>query len=170
MSDRNKLNDGWIPAIEYGHILERVPTLCVDLLPLSVGADSIGLIRRETYGGGQGWCMVGGAVKRNEPLVAAIERHVKCTLGDDIGFELPSPQPLWVAEYFTRPEIGDLHDPRKHAVALTYAATFHSDAQAQPRGEALEFRWFGLDELGSINFGFGQGSVVERVLAIDSSS
>jgi hypothetical protein len=32
-------------------------------------------------------------------------------------------------------------------------------------GEALEFGWFKIDQLSEVNFGFGQGEAVARVLA-----
>jgi ADP-ribose pyrophosphatase YjhB (NUDIX family) len=159
----NKSGDDWIPQAEYDAIQARVPILCVDLLPIRAGREEIGMIRRETHSGGEGWCMIGGAVKRNEGLVEAITRHVQSTLGIGLAFELCTPEPLTVAEYFPDPTVGKLHDPRKHAVALTYAAECSGEPQA--RGEALEFRWFRRNELDDVQFGFGQGAVVTRVLA-----
>jgi ADP-ribose pyrophosphatase YjhB (NUDIX family) len=156
-------DNGWIPQAEYDLIQKRVPILCVDLLPLDRGThQGVGLIRRETYDGNEGWCMIGGAVKRNEGLLSALGRHVRSTLGDRVEYELASTEPQFVAEYFTEPGIGELHDPRKHAIALTYAAVCEGSPLAC--GEALEFRWFDRTELDSVEFGFGQGAVVRRVL------
>lgn len=160
MTDRG---DGrLIPKAEYDLIQARVPILCVDLLPVNAASDAIGLIRRETPGEGEGWCLVGGAVVRNEPLLEAIDRHVHSTLGDRFDFRLASQEPLAVIEYFTEPSLGEFHDPRKHAVALSYVAI--CQGEPEPVGEALEFRWFARSEIGCVEFGFGQGAVVERLL------
>ena len=77
--------DRWIPEEEYKLIEASVPILCVDVLLLSTSTPPmIGLIQRDTYNGGRGWCLVGGAVLRDEPLAAAVERHVQATLGSEI--------------------------------------------------------------------------------------
>lgn len=162
MNQPGDRGDDWIPQEEYERIQARVPILCVDLLPLQPSTGAVGLIRRETYGGNEGWCLIGGAVKRNEDLLAAIARHVDSTLGGDVEHELSSDEPLVVAQYFTEARAGRLHDPRKHAVALSYTGTLHGDPQ--PQGEAIEFRWFGPDELDTVHFGFGQGDVVGELL------
>lgn len=161
-SDPSNSDDRWIPSAEYDLIQARVPILCVDLLILDRGRKKVGLIRRETYDGGEGWCMIGGAVKRNECLLAAVERHVISTLGEEIAFDLLSPEPFTIAEYLTDADPAGLHDPRKHAVALTYAAS--CAGSPRPQGEALEFRWFDRGELSEVPFGFGQGIVVARLL------
>jgi ADP-ribose pyrophosphatase YjhB (NUDIX family) len=158
----------WIPKEEYDLIQARVPILCVDLLPVNAARDAIGLIRRETPEGGEGWCLVGGAVVRNEPLIEAISRHVRSTLGDGVDFSLVSQQPLAIIEYFTESSLGEFHDPRKHAVALSYAAI--CQGEPNPAGEALEFRWFARKEIDGIEFGFGQGAVVEQLLSRLSDS
>jgi hypothetical protein len=67
-----------------------------------------------------------------------------------------------VVEYFADPGIGEFHDPRKHAIALTYSGVCRG--APEPLGEAHEFRWYPVDSLGSVSFGFGQDRVVERVL------
>ena len=153
----------WIPKAEYDLIQARVPILCVDLLPVNAARDAIGLIRRETPDDGEGWCLIGGAVVRNEPLLDAIARHVRSTLGDRFDFRLVSQQPLTIIEYFAEPSRGEFHDPRKHAVALSYVAI--CQGEPSPAGEALEFRWFAREEIGGIEFGFGQGAAVKRLLS-----
>ena len=161
-----ELPNGWIAADEYERIQARVPIACVDILPLEETTRAVGLIRRSTHEDRQGWCLVGGAVLRGESLKTAIERHVRSCLGDRLSCRLCSEQPLHVAEYFPDAAAGELHDPRKHAIALTYVATCAGEASA--RGEALEFRWFEREELEKVEFGFGQGAVVAKLLdAID---
>jgi ADP-ribose pyrophosphatase YjhB (NUDIX family) len=155
--------DRWIPDEEYALIQARVPILCVDLLLLSTSTPPrIGLVHRVTHDGGQGWCLVGGAVLRDEPLTAAAKRHLQATLGGEIVLQPSTLQLHEIIEYFTRPELGEFHDPRKHAVALTYSACV--DGRPAPQGEALSFRWFHQDQLRGIQFGFGHGRVVDRVL------
>ena len=133
--------DRWIPEAEYELIRARVPILCVDFIPLSLDQPPmIGLIRRETYDDRQGWCLVGGAVLRDEPLLTAVERHLHATLGDEIQLDSGTLRLLDIIEYFTKPGHGQFHDPRKHSVAPTYFG--RCSGLVQPCGEALEFRWF----------------------------
>lgn len=153
----------WIPENEYAFIRSRVPIVCVDILlrrqdnPLEIG-----LIHRETYAGRLGWCLVGGSVLRDEPLFAALKRHVLATLGDNIQIDRKTVELATVAEYFTVSRPGELHDPRKHAVSLTYTALCSGDPE--PAGEARDFAWFQVDQLISVPFGFGQDRVVSEVL------
>jgi ADP-ribose pyrophosphatase YjhB (NUDIX family) len=141
-----------------------VPIAGVDLLPVKEGpTPEIGLILRDTYHGRRGWCLVGGGIFLDETLAAAIRRHVETTLGPDVTYETASLRFVTVAEYFTRPGLGELHDPRKHSIASTYAFTLRG--VPRPMGEALDFRWFAVDDLPAPGeFGFDQGKVVDTVL------
>lgn len=121
------------------------------------------LIRRTTPDG-EGWCLVGGRVLLNEHLPVAVERHVTATLGPAVRVDRSTLELGAVIEYFTEPAMGDFCDPRKHAVALTYAATCECTDEPEALGEALEFGWFSIDRLPEVNFGFGQGEAVARVL------
>jgi ADP-ribose pyrophosphatase YjhB (NUDIX family) len=163
MDRPNDSSDTWIPCDEYQQIQQRVPILCVDLLLLGPSADAVGLIRRATYAGNEGWCLIGGAVGRNEALLSALARHVEDTLGPAVSYDLASLDPLAIAEYFTEPLAGQLHDPRKHAVALSYVGTLTGEPHVG--GEATAFRWFGRSELETVDFGFDQGRVVSRLLS-----
>jgi ADP-ribose pyrophosphatase YjhB (NUDIX family) len=161
--DKVGAGDRWIPKEEYAHIQESVPIVCVDLVLLSANTPPrIGLVHRDTYDGRQGWCLVGGAVLRDEPLTTAAKRHIQATLGDGMSLQPSTLQFHEVVEYFTKPELGEFYDPRKHAVAVTYSARV--DGQPAPRGEALSFQWFYRDRLPEIEFGFGHGRVVDRIL------
>jgi ADP-ribose pyrophosphatase YjhB (NUDIX family) len=162
--DKVGSGDRWIPEDEYTAITKRVPILCVDVLPLRTKPHpAIGLIFRETYNGGRGWCLVGGAVLHNEPLPDALRRHVSTTLGQRASIEVSTLELADVIEYFTEPNIGDFYDPRKHAVALTYIAEVKGSVV--PMGEALKFQWFAIEEPPEPNsFGFGQERVVQRLL------
>jgi ADP-ribose pyrophosphatase YjhB (NUDIX family) len=156
--------DRWIPDDEYNAITNRVPIVCVDLLPLAPDRSSaIGLILRETYDGNRGWCLVGGAVLLNESLADAVGRHVSSTLGTDMSLRGSTLEFVDVIEYFSEPNRGDFYDPRKHSVGLSYVAEVEGSPVAQ--GEALEFQWFPAGRLPSPDsFGFGQERVVQRLL------
>lgn len=157
--------DRWIPQRDYDLILGRVPILCVDLIPLSEDSPpKVGLIERDTYAGGKGWCLVGGAVLRDEPLTTAVIRHLKATLGHRIEVDPDSLKLLAIVQYFTDPRIGRFHDPRKHAVSLTYTGRCCGDAQVQQNGEAHDFAWFSPGELDQLPYGFGQGELVASYL------
>jgi hypothetical protein len=56
--------DRWIPEDEYARIQKRVPILCVDVALQTPDGEAVGLIRRDTYGDGEGWCLIGGSVVR----------------------------------------------------------------------------------------------------------
>jgi ADP-ribose pyrophosphatase YjhB (NUDIX family) len=149
---------------DWNLVCESVPILCVDVI-LSPADDArkLALIRRTTPDG-NGWCLVGGRVLLNEHLSAAVERHVTATLGPTVRVDRSTLELGAVIEYFSEPDMGDFHDPRKHAVALTYSATCECTGEPEALGEALEFGWFGIDQLSGVNFGFGQGEAVARVL------
>ena len=155
----------WLPEQDWNLIRNSVPILCVDVL-LSPSEDPrrVALVRRATYSGGEGWCLIGGRVLRNEHLHPAVERHVAATLGPLVRIDRSTLELGAVIEYFTEPDIGDFYDPRKHAVALTYSASCEYTGEPEAQGEALEFGWFKIDELSEVNFGFGQGEAVARVL------
>jgi|ERR1039457_269211 ADP-ribose pyrophosphatase YjhB (NUDIX family) len=157
--------DRLLPGEDYEFIKARVPILCVDvLLSPKDGPQRVGLIHRMTYDGGDGWCLVGGRVLRNEHLADAVDRHVRATLGEGISLDRSTLEFGTAIEYFSEPLEGEFYDPRKHAVALTYTAFCEGGAEAL--GEALKFQWFEISELPGVNFGFGQGEVVSRLLQI----
>jgi ADP-ribose pyrophosphatase YjhB (NUDIX family) len=155
-----------LPEKDWKLVCDSVPILCVDVL-LSPKGDprQVALIRRTTYeGASEGWCLVGGRVLRNEHLPAAVQRHVAATLGPALQVDQSTLELAAVIEYFSRRDLGEFYDPRKHAVALTYAASCECTGEPQPQGEALEFGWFGIDQLSEVNFGFGQDKAVAQVL------
>jgi ADP-ribose pyrophosphatase YjhB (NUDIX family) len=149
---------------DWNFVCKSVPILCVDvLLSPDNDAQQLALIRR-TAPDGDGWCLIGGRVLLNEHLPAAVERHVAATLGPTVRVDRSTLELGAVVEYFTEPGLGDFYDPRKHAVALTYSATCECTGEPEALGEALEFGWFGIDQLSEVNFGFGQGEAVARAL------
>jgi ADP-ribose pyrophosphatase YjhB (NUDIX family) len=164
-SDIIGAGNGWIPDELYKSIESSVPILCVDVLLSPHDAPrQIGLIRRITHDDSFGWCLIGGRVLHDESLSDAVDRHVLATLGESMKIIRSSMRLGAVIEYFSKPGLGDFHDPRKHAVALTYAAACEFDEEPAVHGEAVDFRWFSIGELPAIDFGFGQGEAVARVL------
>jgi ADP-ribose pyrophosphatase YjhB (NUDIX family) len=167
MAQGDQVNAGarWIPPHEYDLILSRVPILCVDLILLSGDEPAkVGLIKRDTYAGGNGWCLIGGAVIRDEPLPAAVVRHLRATLGYGMDADLNSLKLFGVVQYFTDPRTGRFHDPRKHAVSLTYVGRCIGKAQVRKSGEARDFAWFSREELDELTYGFRQGEIIASYL------
>jgi hypothetical protein len=99
----------------------------------------------------------------NEPIEAAIRRHLRVTLGGEVEVRAETLRFATVIEYFSQRDLGEFYDSRKHAIALTYTAT--CAGCPKPRGEALDFRWFLPNQLPTNDqFGFGQDRVVMRIL------
>lgn len=163
MEDVMQAGGQWLPPGDYEFIQARVPVLCTDVLVRDAGdPDRVALIRRGTPDG-ERWCLTGGRVLHDEPLEAAVRRHIRATLGDGLVITPDRIRQAGVFEYFTRPGLGKLHDPRKHAVAVTYEVTGSGPLAAA--GEALEARWLGLPELGALEFGFGHDLVIAQLLS-----
>jgi ADP-ribose pyrophosphatase YjhB (NUDIX family) len=156
--------DRWIPDEEYRMIRDRVPIVCVDLLPMTnESTPRVGLISRQTYNHRQGWCLIGGAVLIDESLDNAVARHLKATLGISMSIVPGTLRMIVVAEYFRQPWPESLYDPRKHAVALTHVGV--CSGNPEPVGEASDFQWFSIDSLPlPAEFGFGQDRVVHRLI------
>ncbi len=164
MREHTNADDRWISDADYAFICSNVPILCVDLLPVLAGTNRFGLIERDTYDGGRGLNLVGGRVLLDEPLTAAVERHVRATLGPAAELRLDSLSLVGVYQYFKMAGLGKLHDPRKNAVAITYHGVI--DGEPRARGEAHALHTFNLNNPpAQAEFGFGQGSVVYDALA-----
>jgi ADP-ribose pyrophosphatase YjhB (NUDIX family) len=156
----------WLPEEQYAFIVAHMPILCVDLILLSDDKQPrIGLIERATPDGGTGWCLVGGRVTHDEPLTAAVSRHLRVTLGTEISVDRGTLCQVGVIEYFSDKRAGEFHDPRKHAVSVTYSGRCSGTPRAQEGTEAIDFAWHTKEQLTAVRFGFGQDKVVERFLA-----
>lgn len=158
----------WIEDAEWSRIQRLIPIVCVDVLALRAGSKgytSAGLILRHTPHQGDRWCLVGGRMRLGETIVEAVERHMYGTLGPDVRFSLPtSQQPCYIAQYMPYPRDDFPVDPRKHAIALTFA--LEVAGRPLPRDEALDFEWFALDRLPAAEaFGFQQNQVVDSCLS-----
>ena len=98
------------------------------------------------------WCHLGGRVRRGETIRAALVRHLTSTL-EDVQVDFPvDPQPARVVQYFPADvpvDAGLRHgvDPRQHAVALVFAVELSGHPAVVPGGEAMDFRWWTLDQV-----------------------
>jgi ADP-ribose pyrophosphatase YjhB (NUDIX family) len=125
----------------------------------------VGLIRREDAEGRRVWNLVGGGVHRQESLAAAAARHINSTLGPNVTWnQTDFSRPEAVGEYFPAASTGGGHDPRKHAIGLSY--TLALTGEVSPRGEALDFRWFPEAEIPFEEIGFGQQHVIRGLLPV----
>jgi ADP-ribose pyrophosphatase YjhB (NUDIX family) len=164
----NLLRSGWrgrLPQPAFVFTSKLVPVPCIDILPYRIGGTSveIGLIEREDADGKRVWNLVGGGVHRQESLAAAVTRHIEATLGPDVTWErVDFSRPEMVGEYFPAPNAEGGHDPRKHAIALSYALPV--TGRVSPRGEALDFRWFSEAAIPFGKVGFGQEYVIRGLL------
>jgi ADP-ribose pyrophosphatase YjhB (NUDIX family) len=159
--------NGWLSANEWKAIQKRVPISCVDVLLIRTprkGRLEVGLILREGPYRGRRWCLVGGRFLLNESMREGIIRQIRETLGEKVRYRVArKPEPLLVAEYFSRKRANSLFDPRQHAIALTFSV--ETDGRIEAKGEALDFRWFDVRSLlPSTSFGFGQKKVVEECI------
>ena len=143
---------GWLDDDEWAGAVMHLPIACVDLVPvtrnLSGVIDRIGLVRREGSPSGRPvWCHLGGRVLINETLNDAAFRHLEDTLSNT-GPIIIAPEPFFVNQYFRAPKEGFGLDFRKHAIAICYLIEFGNvDDSPIPKGEALDFTWFALDNL-----------------------
>jgi ADP-ribose pyrophosphatase YjhB (NUDIX family) len=156
------MTSGWLDVSEWRRIQTVVPILCVDALAVRRGvALEAGLILRETPHQGRRWCLLGGRVRRGEVLADALRREWHQALGPDYMMG-PVDGPT-VVEYQPDALPGRPHDPRQHSVSMTYTVIATEEPRTLGR-EALDFRWFTVDQVNSEIVGFGQESVVTRSL------
>ena len=166
MSKPNQRNN-WLTEEDWRRVQSQVPIICVDVIPfraLPEQAPEIGLILRDTPHEGRRWCLVGGRVLLNEPLLGAAQRQIHETLGPGVDIVLPAATPpIFIAEYLSERFDCALFDPRQHSVALTYFAGVSGEIRAQ--GEAFDFKWYSVAALpASSAFGFGQDTVLKECL------
>lgn len=160
-----------MPRLAFYFVSKLSPISCVDLLPYRVMAQSveIGLIERRDARGHIGWNLIGGGIHRRESVAEAAARHMYATLGPGVVWAEPDySRPDAVEEYFPVRRAAAGYDPRKHAIALTYAVPL--SGQVSARDEAITFRWFPEDALPFDNMGFGQDIVLSRMLPIAPSA
>jgi ADP-ribose pyrophosphatase YjhB (NUDIX family) len=128
-------------------VQRSVPIACVDLVPVRVdskGKQEVGLISRDYPGEDRVvWCHIGGRIERTETVRDAVKRHLDETLPGATLILPEDPQPQYVMQWFPHPSDPAFGiDPRKHAVALSFALEVSGADNATPAGEAHAFSWF----------------------------
>jgi ADP-ribose pyrophosphatase YjhB (NUDIX family) len=161
---------GWLDEGELAQTRGRVPMLYVEALPVRVEPDgrvaSVGLLLRGSPTTGRiTRSLVSGRVLHGERIRDALMRHLEKDLGPTAFPVLPvSTVPAAVAEYFPWPD--RLHDPRQHAVALTFVVPV--SGECQPRQDALEITWLTPEEAAAEaiagDMEGGRGSLLRQLL------
>jgi ADP-ribose pyrophosphatase YjhB (NUDIX family) len=156
-----------LPANDWALVQSSVPIACVDALPLrhaEDGAVRVGLILRNTPDQGQAWCLIGGRVGRDVPLVEAMHAELRDALGDEIRFSPIQLNDAIVVEYLREPSEYAPYDPRQHSIATTFAVWCEGEVVVSGT-EAQDFSWFDLTDIDGLTIGFGQRHAISRVLA-----
>lgn len=144
---------------------ELVRIACVDVLPwrrAEGSAPEVCLIERLDRPGQ--WNLVGGRIRRDEKIGAALRRHLLSTLGHGVSWARSDfSHPEVVGQYFSERTAGYGFDPRQHAVSLTY--TLELEGEVDVGGEATMHRWFDLEELpGRDQVGYDQADVLYTLI------
>ncbi len=166
-------NPGWLSDIALDETRSRVPILYVEAVPVRIDAlgqvELVGILLRGSATTGElTRTLVSGRVMHGESIREALLRNLEKDLGPTAFPQLPvSTVPFSVAEYFPLPGVTSLHDPRQHAVALTYVIPVTGDCQ--PRQDALELTWLTPDEALSTevldDLEGGRGALLREALA-----
>jgi len=141
---------GWLSSDELAEVRDRVPMVYVEAVPVRIDhlgkVTHVGLLLRAMPDGSVSRAVVSGRVLYGETVREALWRHLTKDLGADAEPHLPvSPVPFTVAEYFPDPRRTGFHDPRHHAVALTYVVVV--TGTCQPAQDALDFSWMTPEEV-----------------------
>ena len=161
------MNSIWLSEQEWQWAQQVLPILCVDAVPVRQFDDGLrfGLILRETPHQGQRWCFVGGRVRRAETLDEALDREWRAAFGATCPLGSVLKDCPAIIEYRPDATAGRPHDPRKHAVAITYVVLTGGEPVASG-AEAMDFRWFHPIELSSDVVGFGQETVIPGLVEV----
>lgn len=137
-------NPGWLSELALAETRSRVPMLYVEAIPVRLDGtgriEYVGLLLRGSPTGEMSRSFVSGRVLHGESVREALLRNLEKDLGPAAFPRLPvSTVPFSVAEFLPVPGVSPLHDPRQHAVALTYVVAVVGECD--PRQDALELTW-----------------------------
>jgi ADP-ribose pyrophosphatase YjhB (NUDIX family) len=172
------VRDGFLTEAELTEAQRLVPIFCVDVLLCRRrgGSPAFGLIERLDGYGNPSWNLIGGRVRRDEPIAAAIRRHIEDSVVLS-GYELPDVRrPDVLTEYphgdAPAKSAGEVpFDPRQHAVSVGYLVEVSGNAKLSPGGEARDFRWFSEADLPlARGVGFGQHEAIAALVAFGRES
>jgi ADP-ribose pyrophosphatase YjhB (NUDIX family) len=160
------VNSKNLPQKTWELVQASVPVACVDVLPLrraSRESAQLGLILRATPDAGNSWCLIGGRMPRDSGVVAGAIAELADALGDGIAYEPFTLDDAIVVEYLRGVSASAPYDPRQHSIATTFPVWCRGEIEVSGT-EALDFRWFDLEEIASLKIGFGQEHVIDRLL------
>lgn len=162
----------WLSSEFINDVRARLPILYVNVVPVRISDDGkishVGLLLTVSPDGTITRSIIAGRVLYGELIRDAISRHVLKDLGPVAFPRNPvSLQPFDVIEYFPTPDVTGYHDPRQHAVALSYVVPV--TGECQPSQDALDLVWLTVEEASSEKvrsemYG-GQDRVVRSALA-----
>lgn len=162
---------GWLTDRELSHVRTQLPMLYVNVIPVRVSATGqvteVGLLLRADEGV-MSRAIVAGRVLFHETIRDAIVRNLEKDLGLAALPRVPlSPTPFAIAEYFPTEGFGTFHDPRQHAVALSYVVPI--DGDCEPSQNALDIVWLAPEEAASddvaAEMAGGQHALLRHALA-----
>lgn len=142
---------GWLSDRELNHVRSELPLLYVNAIPVRINprgeVSEVGLLLRADEGV-ISRTLVAGRVLYHETIRDALIRNLEKDLGAVALPRVPlSPTPFSIAEYFPTPGITPFHDPRQHAVALSYVVAV--DGDCSPQQNALDIVWLTPEEAAS---------------------
>lgn len=134
----------WLTADGIKDARAQLPILYVEALPVRTNSQGriteVGLLLRAMPDGSISRALVSGRVLHGEQIRDALIRHLEKDLGNLALPLLPATTvPVSISEYFPDPAITGLHDPRQHAVALSYLIPVQGDCV--PSQAALNLAW-----------------------------
>ncbi|MGQ4494082.1 DUF4916 domain-containing protein [Dermabacteraceae bacterium P13095] len=140
----------WFEPEDIAALRRKLPIPYIDVIPVRVDEtgviSEVGLLLRASGEGCIVRSIVSGRVLLHETLREAIIRHVEKDLGPMALPMLPAcPTPFTVAEYFPTPMVGQLHDPRQHAISMVYIVPMKGDCA--PQQDALDLTWYTVEEI-----------------------
>ena len=129
---------------------------------------AVGLLLRASETGHMERELIAGRVNYHERVRDALVRHLEKDLGPMALPSVPaSPVPFTVAEFFPTPGVTPFHDPRQHAVALSFVVPVRGDCA--PQQDALDLAWLTPEEAGQTGLqaemSGGHGVLLRQALA-----
>jgi len=157
-----------LPDDQWQLVQSHLPIFCVDVVPVRRpeprGGVELGLILRRTPDRGVRWCVIGGRLLIDETIADAATREIRSALGDSLTPSTDRQPPPLLVEYTRTRRTDGVYDLRQHSISATLPRWMSGDGAAVGP-EALDFRWWRAEALTRELMGFGQESLVPRIVA-----